>query len=171
MSQETNGVKARTSGAMGRLLSLKTSKTLYLGAVLATFALVSLAWMGSALPRGPRVRLDGSVIDVSGIDCGKAQFEQKGSGSCDAVGVRCTFSAEIQDQAPNSRFDVSVDIPVMLGMTMTISLGSGRTDATGFADFNLDTDEEDTVPTLPSGTRVIVQMMGGATLTGGLQPN
>lgn len=98
-----------------------------------------------------RTKLEAELINPStGKDDGKAKFEQRAD--------RITLSVEIEDQKSDSAFEIKVD---------GISLGTFTTDDSGFADFNLDSRDGNTIPTVTSGSMVdVIDSNGNVTLSG-----
>ncbi|HUU47612.1 MAG TPA: plastocyanin/azurin family copper-binding protein [Nitrosopumilaceae archaeon] len=87
-----------------------------------------------------RTKLEAEMINPStGKDDGKAKFEQRDD--------RKTFSVEIEDQKSDSTFKIKLNGTI---------LGTFITDDSGFADFNLDSRDGDTIPHVTSGSRVEV---------------
>jgi len=98
-----------------------------------------------------RTKLEAELINPSiGKDDGKAKFEQRVD--------RITLSVEIEDQKSDSAFEIKVD---------GISLGTFTTDDSGFADFNLDSRDGNTIPTVTSGSMIeVIDSNGNVTLSG-----
>ena len=98
-----------------------------------------------------RTKLEAEMINSStGKDDGKAKFEYRDD--------RTTFSVEIEDQASDTVFQIRVGVTI---------LGSFTTDDSGFADFNLDSRDDDTIPAIESGSTVeVIDSNGNVVLSG-----
>jgi plastocyanin len=120
--------------------------------VVAIFA-ITIIIIGTtqfALAKDDRTELEAELINPSGKDDGTAKFEQRDD--------RTTFSIEIEDQDENSSFSIKVD---------GSSLGTFKTDDSGFADFNLDSRDGDAIPSITSGSIIeVIDSNGNVILSG-----
>jgi plastocyanin len=98
-----------------------------------------------------RTKLEAELVNPStGKDDGKAKFEQRDD--------RTTFTVEIEGQDSDSVFEIRID---------DIILGTFTTDDSGFADFNLDSRDGDTIPPMTSGSWVqVIDSNGNVVLSG-----
>ncbi|MDH3610124.1 MAG: plastocyanin/azurin family copper-binding protein [Nitrosopumilus sp.] len=103
-----------------------------------------------------RTKLEAELTNPStGKDDGKAKFEQRSD--------RTTLTVEIEDQKSNSIFEIRVDDSRLAVFT---------TDDSGFADFNLDSRDGDTIPPVTSGSWVqVIDSDGNVALSGKLIGN
>ena len=98
-----------------------------------------------------RTKLEAELTNPStGKDDGKAKFEQRSD--------RTTLTVEIEDQKSNSIFEIRVD---------DTRIAVFATDDSGFADFNLDSRDGDTIPAVISGSWVqVIDSDGNVVLSG-----
>ncbi len=122
--------------------------------ILAIFSLVaSFSFVQFADAGNDRTRLEGELVNPStGKDDGKAKFEQRDD--------RATFSVEIEAQESNSVFEIRVD---------GVILGTFSTDDSGFADYNLDSRDGDSIPNVRSGSMIeVIDSRGKVVLSGSM---
>jgi plastocyanin len=122
--------------------------------IFAIFLMVSsFSFIQFADAADDRTRLEAELVNGStGKDDGKAKFEQRDD--------RTTFTVEIEGQDSDSFFEIRVDDAI---------LGTFTTDDSGFADFNQDTRDGDTIPSMTSGSWVqVIDSNGKVILSGKL---
>ena len=133
-------------------IKMKQSNKMYFSIftilVVSTFGIVQFAEA-----EDDRTRLEAELVNPStGKDDGKTKFEQRDD--------RTTFTVEIEGQDSDSLFEIRVD---------DVILGTFTTDDSGFADFNQDSRDGDTIPQMTSGSWVqVIDSDGNVVLSGKL---
>ena len=129
--------------------SIKNIHSLQVVAIFA-ITIIIIGTTQFALAKDDRTELEAELINPSGKEDGTAKFEQRDD--------RTTFSIEIEDQDENSSFSIKVN---------GSSLGTFKTDDSGFADFNLDSRDGDAIPSITSGSIIeVIDSNGNVILSG-----
>lgn len=133
------------------IYKLKQNYTMFYS-IFAIFLMVtSFSFIQFADAADDRTRLEAELVNGStGKDDGKAKFEQRDD--------RTTFTVEIEEQDSNSVYEIRVDDK---------SLGTFTTNDSGFADFNLDSRDGDSILYMTSGSWVqVIDSNGKVVLSG-----